>query len=174
MFNGILTGSQPPPSDKSTEFCEFATVPQLLLLYSAFALMSIGSCGIRPCSLAFGADKPNNPNNEKVLQTFFNFYYAAFGILMMISLTVVIYIQNIYGWIVGFAVPAGLMILSGILLVLGSSFYVMVKPNKSLFVGFAQTIVAIWKKRISNIQSPSSSCTIIIKNVRNKLGPPKN
>ncbi|GKD81682.1 NRT1/ PTR family 1.1-like protein [Tanacetum coccineum] len=52
------------------------------------------SCGIRPCSFAFGAgqfDRPENPKNAKILQRYINWYYASVGISVMVSVTVIVY-----------------------------------------------------------------------------------
>ncbi|KAL4280446.1 hypothetical protein GQ457_03G029480 [Hibiscus cannabinus] len=132
------------------EPCVSPKAPQLALLFSAFALMSIGAGGIRPCSLAFGADQfynPSNPKNDRILQSFFNWYYASVGLAIMISITVIVYIQVKAGWVIGFGVPAGLMLLSTIMFLVGSPLYIKMKPNKSLFTSFAQVMGAAWKNR---------------------------
>ncbi|OMO77612.1 Proton-dependent oligopeptide transporter family [Corchorus olitorius] len=141
-----------PPDCKSEIIgnCLSPKAGQLALLFSSFALMSIGAGGIRPCSLAFGADQfnnPNNPRNDRVLQSFFNWYYASVGISIMISITVIVYIQDKAGWVVGFGVPVGLMFFSTLMFLLGSPLYVKIKANKSLFTSFAQVIAASWKNR---------------------------
>ncbi|KAE8709922.1 RNA-binding family protein isoform 1 [Hibiscus syriacus] len=100
------------------EPCASPKAAQLALLFSFFALMSIGAGGIRPCSLAFGADQfynPSDPNNNRVLQSFFNWYYASVGLAIMIAITIIVYIQDKAGWIIGFRVPAGLMFLSTVM-----------------------------------------------------------
>ncbi|XP_044471508.1 protein NRT1/ PTR FAMILY 1.1-like [Mangifera indica] len=149
-ITAIVPEATPPFCDSTVEQCISATPAQLMLLYSSFVLMAIGAGGIRPCSLAFGADQlhnPNNPNNERLLQSFFNWYYASVGISIIISVTIIVYIQDKAGWIVGFGVPVGLMFLSTVLFLLGSPLYVKIKANKSLFTGFVQVISAAWKNR---------------------------
>ncbi|KAL6221842.1 hypothetical protein ACLB2K_005234 [Fragaria x ananassa] len=115
-LTAIFPQARPPHCDaKSGEKCVPPSYAQLMLLFSAFGLMSIGSGGIKPCSLAFGADqlyKPENPKSAKILQSFFNWYYASVGISVMVAVTVIVYIQDSAGLIVGFGVPAGLMLLS--------------------------------------------------------------
>ncbi|CAK9155165.1 unnamed protein product [Ilex paraguariensis] len=138
-LTAILPGARPPHCDQDSDICAKSRPDQLALLFSSFALMAIGAGGIRPCSLAFGADQfdtPNNPKNESILQSFFNWYYASVGISVLISVTVIIYIQTEAGWVVGFGVPVVVMLLSTILFLLGSKLYVKVKANKSLMVGF--------------------------------------
>ncbi|CAN1308593.1 Protein NRT1/ PTR FAMILY 1.2 [Linum perenne] len=41
---------------------------KLLLLFSAFAIMSIGTGAIRSCSPTFGADQISNPNNRRTIE----------------------------------------------------------------------------------------------------------
>ncbi|KAM5547654.1 protein NRT1/ PTR FAMILY 1.1-like [Rosa sericea] len=150
-FTAIFPHARPLHCDpKSGDKCVPASSAQLMLLFSAFALMSIGSGGIKPCSMAFGADqlhKPENPKNARILQSFFNWYYASVGISVMIAVTVIVYIQVSAGWVVGFGVPAGLMLVSTILFLFGSFLYVKVPANKNLSAGFVQVIAAAWKNR---------------------------
>ncbi|XVF63467.1 hypothetical protein PTKIN_Ptkin09bG0089000 [Pterospermum kingtungense] len=152
-FTALFPEATPP--DCNTQISENCASPkpaQLALLFSSFALMSIGAGGIRPCSLAFGADQfnnPSNPKNGRVLQSFFNWYYASVGVSIMISITVIVYIQDTAGWVVGLGVPAGLMLFSTIIFLLGSPLYIKMKANKSLFTSFAQVISAAWKNKHS-------------------------
>ncbi|CAA7057978.1 unnamed protein product [Microthlaspi erraticum] len=127
-----------------------ATSSQLALLYFAFALISIGSGGIRPCSLAFGADQldnKENPKNERVLESFFGWYYASSSVAVLIAFTVIVYIQDHLGWRIGFGIPAILMLLAGIVFVFASPLYVKRNVSKSLFTGLAQVAVAAYVNR---------------------------
>ncbi|KAF6140990.1 hypothetical protein GIB67_006619, partial [Kingdonia uniflora] len=129
---------------------EAATSAQLGILFASYVFMSIGAGGIRPCSLAFGADQldnEENPKNERVLQSFFNWYYVSVGVSAMIAVTFIVYIQDKKGWRVGFGIPAILMFLSAILFFVGSRLYVKMKANKSLLTGFAQVLVVSVKNR---------------------------
>ncbi|OVA08596.1 Proton-dependent oligopeptide transporter family [Macleaya cordata] len=143
--------AKPPHCDPSSKNCKSASPAQLTLLFSSFILMSIGAGGVRPCSLAFGADqlhkKDNQKSNERLLQSFFNWYYASAATSVLISLTVIVYIQDHLGWKVGFGIPAILMFLSAASFLLASSHYVKENANKSLFSGFAQVIVASFKNK---------------------------
>ncbi|KAI3996019.1 hypothetical protein MKX01_037516 [Papaver californicum] len=142
-----LTAMVPSASPREREK---ATPSQLALLFSSFGFMAIGAGGIRPCSIAFGADqfkKPENPGNEGVLQTFFNWYYASVGVSIMVAVTIIVYIQDHKGWKFGFGIVVLLMLLSTVLFVLGNPYYVKVKPNKSLFIGLAQVLVVAWKNK---------------------------
>ncbi|KAL4605143.1 hypothetical protein ACB092_09G007700 [Castanea dentata] len=142
-----------PPlcADQFSSNCDSASPGQLIVLLSSFGLMSIGAGCIRPCSMAFGADqldnKKDNPKYERLLQSFFNWYYASVGISSILALSIIVYIQNQLGWKVGFGVPAILMVVSALMFLFGSSLYVKMKAEKSLFTGFIQVLVAAFRKR---------------------------
>lgn len=149
-LTAMTSQARPPACNPISHYCKSATPSQLTFLYASFALMSVGAGGIRPCSIAFGADQLNkegNPNSNRMLQSFFNWYYMSSTVSVMIAITLIVYIQDEYGWKVGFGVPAIVMFMSGFLFISASSFYVKAKPRKSLFLGFAQVTVAAIRKR---------------------------
>lgn len=149
-FTAVFPAARPSSCDARVELCTKPNEAQIALLFISFAIMSLGSGGIRPCSLAFGADQfdqPENPENAKILQRFFNWYYASVGISVMISVTVIVYIQTAKGWIIGFGIPVGLMLFSAIMFFMGSPLYIKVKANKSLFTGFFQVLSASFKNK---------------------------
>ena len=123
-LTAILPQARPPPCKhkKGGKKCVSPSSAQLALLFSAFVLMSVGAGGIRPCSLAFGADQFNQlvqvddlkvkKRSVRILQTFFNWYYVSVGISVMLAVTVMVYIQNAKGWVVGFGIPVVLMLFS--------------------------------------------------------------
>ena len=151
LLTSVIPQARPPSCDiVHGEKCVSSKLGQRLLLYFSFAQMSIGAGGIRPCSMAFGADqidKPENPKNERNLQIFFSWYYASTGISMIIAATVIVYLQDKVGWAQGFGVCLGLMTFSTLIFFFGTPFYVMVKGNKNLFSGFAHVVSAAWNNR---------------------------
>ncbi|KAF0910498.1 hypothetical protein E2562_002949 [Oryza meyeriana var. granulata] len=145
------------PADRRTAECaarrsECELVPwQLPLLFASFLLMSVGSGGIRPCALAFGADqldrRDNSARNVRTLQTFFNWYYTVLGLSIVFASTVIVYIQQAKGWVIGFAVPVVLMLTALTLLLVGSPFYLKAAPDRSVLVGLVQVLVASYRNR---------------------------
>ncbi|XP_059643547.1 protein NRT1/ PTR FAMILY 1.2-like [Cornus florida] len=150
-LTAMIPQAKPPPCDLlSGQSCKSPTQVQYWVLFASFALMSIGAGGIRPCSLAFGADqldKRDNPKNERVLESYFSWYYAAATSSVLVALTGIVYIQDHIGWKVGFGVPAILMFFSALLFFLASPIYVKMKASKSLLTGFAQVAVVAYKNR---------------------------
>ncbi|KAG6492154.1 protein NRT1/ PTR FAMILY 1.1-like [Zingiber officinale] len=159
-LTSMIPGAQPPACGAAGG-CIGATPSQLALLLGAFVVMAIGTGGVRPCSLAFGADQFDRPQsrthagNVRVLQTFFNWYYVSVGVSVVVSLTVIVYIQDHMGWRIGLGVPVALMAASTLLFLLGSIMYVKVKPNTSVLAGLAQVAVVALKNR--QIILPSNS-----------------
>ncbi|CAN1838010.1 Protein NRT1/ PTR FAMILY 1.2 [Linum perenne] len=121
-----------------------------------------------PCSMAFGADQldhKDNPNNERALQGFFNWYYATGGVATLLGVTVLVYIQDSYGWGVGLAVPAFLVLFSTLLFLLPSSIYVKHEARGSLLVGCFRVLVAAIRKQDINADdgtaiNPWTLCTV--------------
>ncbi|KAK9161239.1 hypothetical protein Syun_007580 [Stephania yunnanensis] len=131
------------------------TLPFILVLVSSFVLISLGAGCNRSITTAFGADQlargENSSVDEGVLQSFFNWYYAASGIFSFLSVTSIMYIQDHSGWKVAFSVSAILMFLAAILFLVSSPLFVKVKANISAFTGLAQALVAAFKARHLNL-----------------------
>lgn len=158
-LTAMLPRVKPSPCIPLAPNCESPTAAQMTLLVSSFALISIGAGGVRPCSLAFGADqldRRDNPKNERVLESFFGWYYASAAVSVLIALTGIVYIQDHLGWRTGFGVPAMLMLLSTFLFFLASPLYVKLKASKSLFTGFVQVAVVAYKNRKLPLPSPDA------------------
>ncbi|CAH9090539.1 unnamed protein product [Cuscuta epithymum] len=127
-----------------------ATPAQYFVLVSSFVLMSIGAGGIRPCSLPFGADqldRKDNPRNQRVLESYFGWYYTSTAVSILIALTAVVYIQDHMGWKVGFGIPAVLMLLSVTLFLVASPLYIKRRSSRNLLKSFLCVFVAAFKNR---------------------------
>ncbi|RCV27468.1 hypothetical protein SEVIR_5G330700v4 [Setaria viridis] len=151
---------------------------QLPLLFTSFALMSVGSGGIRPCTLAFGADqldrRDNSSSNVRTLQTFFNWYYTVLGLAIVFAATVIVYIQQTRGWVVGFAVPVVLMVTALTLFLLGSPFYLKAAADRSAIVGLVQVLVASYKNRHEPLPPETADASTFYNKAGSKPRTPTN
>nr|BEK82043.1 NPF transporter [Taxus x media] len=138
-----------PPRCDGEGPCVGASAGQLALLYSSFGMMTIGAAGIRPCSIAFGADQFDytSEKGKRSIQSFFNWYYFSFTVAVMISLTIIVYIQDSISWSWGLGIPTALMFFSVTCFFIGRKLYIRVTPEGSSFTSFAQVISAAVKKR---------------------------
>ncbi|KAF3446040.1 hypothetical protein FNV43_RR11218 [Rhamnella rubrinervis] len=100
----------------------------------------------------------NNANNS-ALRKFFIWYYVAYTVSLLLGASFVVYIQERYGWKVGFGIPVLFMLLSAILFLLASRIYIKYKVSKNLIAGLVQVIVASFRNR--SIKLSSSGMTQI-------------
>ncbi|KAJ4751351.1 Protein NRT1/ PTR FAMILY 5.1 [Rhynchospora pubera] len=108
-------------------------------------MISLGSGSIQPCLSAFGADQFDTAY-RKAKASFFSWYYLSIKIGLVFSSTVILWIQDNYGWTIGFSI---LTLLSGIAcvgLMAGSRHYRYCKPSGSPFTRIRQVIVAASRK----------------------------
>lgn len=145
-----------PSCNRFISKCKHLTTPQLLYLYSCFGLISIGAGSIRSSSMAFGADQLQIQENEKntgVLESFFSWYNICVSVSMFVAFSCLVYIQDNFGWKVGFGVPAVFAFFSAVVYFMASPFYVKLKTRKSILTGFAQVLGASYKNRDIQISS---------------------
>lgn len=150
MLTAAIPSMHPPHCEaKQIGTCISPTAWQKAFLLSSFGFLIIGAGGIRPCNLAFGADQfnPATESGKRGINSFFNWYYFTFTFAVMISVTLIVYVQSNMSWAIGFGIPTGLMFLSCGLFFLGSRMYVKVKPEGSPLISVIQVVVAAAKKR---------------------------
>lgn len=137
------------PQQQALNQCVKASTPHQGALLTGLCLLSIGSAGIRPCSIPFGVDQfdPSTDEGKKGINSFFNWYYTTFTVVLLITQTVVVYIQDSVSWKIGFAIPTVCMFCSIIMFFVGTRIYVHVKPEGSIFTSIAQVLVAAYRKR---------------------------
>jgi peptide/histidine transporter 3/4 len=158
-LTAAVSNLHPPPCG-TTGACIAPTSWQLIFLLTAFVLLVIGASGIRPCNLAFGADQfnPNTESGKRGITSFFNWYYFTFTFAMMVSLTVIVYVQSDKSWTWGLAIPTFLMFLSCTFFFVGTRIYVMVTPTGSPLTSVVQVLVSAVKKRTVKLpEQPSVS-----------------
>lgn len=150
-ISAVLPGLRPPPCSPPLKgTCQQASTWQLLALYLSLLCTSIGSGGIRPCVMAFGADQldlhgPRHAARRK--WNFFNLYFFGMAVALLLALTVVVYVQENVGWGWGFGIPAIAMFLSVVAFVIGYPLYIRMKPGGSPLTRLTQVFVAAFRKR---------------------------
>lgn len=145
-----VSNLHPPSCENSNSgACHGPTPWQLAFLFSGFGFLVVGAGGIRPCNLAFGADQfnPNTESGKRAINSFFNWYYFTLVFAVMISITVIVYIQSNISWTWGLAIPMFLMFLSCVFFFAGTKIYVKVKASGSPLTSAVRVIVAAFKKR---------------------------
>ncbi|KAK4605893.1 hypothetical protein RGQ29_000249 [Quercus rubra] len=147
-LSAVLPQLRPPPC-KGDQVCREADAGQEAILYISLLLGALGSGGIRPCVVAFGADQfdETDPKQNTKTWTFFNWYYFVMGASILVAVTVLVYIQDNVGWGWGLGVPTIAMLISVITFIIGYPLYRNLDPVGSPFTRLVQVIVAAYKKR---------------------------
>ncbi|XP_028804615.1 protein NRT1/ PTR FAMILY 2.13-like [Neltuma alba] len=148
----------PPPCTPQQEAlnqCVNPTKTHIGVLIMGLLLLSIGSSGVRPCSIPFGVDQFDAGTEEgrKGINSYFNWYYTSFSIVLLINQTVIVYVQDSISWKIGFGIPTVCMFFSIFMFFVGTRIYVYVKPEGSIFSDVAQVLVAAYRKR--KVELPS-------------------
>ncbi|CAI9099466.1 OLC1v1036293C1 [Oldenlandia corymbosa var. corymbosa] len=152
MITITITAFMPsfrPPPCPTQQNCKEASTLQMGILYIALLLQCIGTGGIRPCVVSFGADQldMSKAKVEARKWNLFNWYYLSLGMATLLALTVLVYVQDNVDWGWGLGIPTIALSLSILLFVLVSPLYIKKKPQGSPFTRLAQVIVAAFRKR---------------------------
>ncbi|XP_044465250.1 protein NRT1/ PTR FAMILY 5.8 isoform X2 [Mangifera indica] len=106
-------------------------------LFWSLCLISLGQGGYNPSLQAFGADQLDNGDeelpsskddqNSGMKSLFFKWWYFGVCSGSLLGVTVMSYIQDTFGWVLGFAIPTVAMVTSMVFLSFGGRIY----ANKS-------------------------------------------
>ncbi|KAM7268885.1 hypothetical protein ACFE04_011051 [Oxalis oulophora] len=167
MLTAAITTLHPQKCESNnSDNCPGPSPWQLTFLLASFGLLVIGAGGIRPCNLAFGADQfnPTTKSGRRGTTSFFNWYYFTYTFAVMVSVTIIVYVQSDVSWAIGLGVPAFFMLLSTALFFWGTYMYVIVKPQGSPLTSVAQVLVASMKKR--KLKIPENAELSLFKYIR--------
>eukprot|EP00257_Ricinus_communis_P009896 XP_002529118.3 protein NRT1/ PTR FAMILY 3.1 [Ricinus communis] len=154
-LSAVLPNLRPPPCKLGDEVCQEADAGQLAILYVSLLLGALGSGGIRPCVVAFGADQFDETDPKQTTKTwrYFNWYYFVMGVSILLAVTVLVYVQDNIGWGWGLGIPTIAMFLSIIAFIVGYPLYRNLDPAGSPFTRLLQVCVAAFKKRKLSVVS---------------------
>ncbi|KAK4777723.1 hypothetical protein SAY87_017910 [Trapa incisa] len=146
-LSASLPQLHPPPCHR--HICKEASTWQIWILYLALLLEAVGSGGIRPCVVAFGADQfdETDPRQSSRIWKYFNWYYFVMGASVLVAVTVLVYVQDNVGWGWGLGIPSVLMFLSVVALAFGYPLFRKMEPAGSPFTRLLQVSVAAFRKR---------------------------
>ncbi|XP_054823064.1 protein NRT1/ PTR FAMILY 3.1-like [Prosopis cineraria] len=151
-ISAILPQLRPPPC-RGEEPCQEANGGQLAVLYVSLLLGAIGSGGIRPCVVSFGAEQFDDADPKQSTKTwsYFNWYYFVMGASILVAVTLLVYIQDNIGWGLGLGIPTVAMFISIIAFMVGYPLYRHMDPAGSPFTRLVQVGVAAFRKRKMNV-----------------------
>ncbi|AQK52549.1 Protein NRT1/ PTR FAMILY 1.2 [Zea mays] len=138
--------------------CHSPTTLQFFVLLTSLLFLSIGASGVRPCSLPFGVDQFTHWSGapkDRALKVLFGWYYVSMGGSAIISITLIVYLQDKLGWKIGFAISMVIAAFAAILNIVTSPLYIKVKPQKSTWISLVQVVFIAIRNR--HIQLPKAA-----------------
>lgn len=151
-LSASLDGLRPLPC--MAKPCQKASNLQNAFLSIALALIALGTGGIKPCISSFGADQFDEADKKEVKKkyAFFNWFFFAINMGALLGITVLVYVQVKKGWVWGFGIPTGAMIISIAVLLCGIKYYRFQKPMGSPFTRFMQVMVASVRNHLRGVE----------------------
>ncbi|XP_028800208.1 protein NRT1/ PTR FAMILY 5.10 isoform X3 [Neltuma alba] len=99
--------------------CQFANSSscselQVILFFFSLYLVALAQGGHKPCVQAFGADQfdREHPEERKARSSFFNWWYFTFTAGLLVTISILNYIQDNVGWAFGFGIPCIAMVIA--------------------------------------------------------------
>ncbi|KAG6543066.1 hypothetical protein Mapa_015562 [Marchantia paleacea] len=129
--------------------CQQPSSLHMGILYLSLLIQCIGSGGIRPCTAPFGAEQfeSSSPRHTTQLRHFFNWYYLTIAFSILLSFTLVVYIETSLGFGYGFGFCALVMGLGAIVFLGGTPLYKILPPTGSPITSLVQVTTACFRKR---------------------------
>jgi len=152
MLTACVPQFHPAPcsiEQQQTGVCPGQSNFQMGVLIFGLFWLSVGSGGIRPCTVPFAVEQFDLTTAEgrHESSSFYTLYFTTQTLVLLINQAVSVYIQDSISWTLGFALPILYMIVSISLFFAGSKVYAHVEPSGSTFSSVAQVLVAAQRKR---------------------------
>lgn len=159
MVTLTLSASVPafkPPSCVGS-ICPSASPAQYALFFFGLYLIALGTGGIKPCVSSFGADQfdDTDPTERMKKGSFFNWFYFSINLGALISSSFLVWVQDNWGWGLGFGIPTIFMGLAIGSFFSGTVLYRFQKPGGSPITRMFQVVVASLRK--CNVDIPYDS-----------------
>ncbi|KAJ4729141.1 Protein NRT1/ PTR FAMILY 5.8 [Melia azedarach] len=130
-------------------------------LFWSLCLISLGQGGYNPSLQAFGADQldsdnelPTSKDDKKSSKKSLFFKWWYFGVCSgsLLGVTVMSYIQDTFGWVLGFAIPSIAMVTSIAFFSFGSRIYIYKSDDEIMHGKPFQNIVQVIKVAASKLK----------------------
>ncbi|KAF1888123.1 hypothetical protein Lal_00039163 [Lupinus albus] len=158
------------PVECSGSICPPATPTQYVVFFLGLYMIALGTGGIKACASSFGADQFDDTDSQERIKkgSFFNWFFFFINIGALVSITVIVWIQENAGWGLGFGIPTLFMGLAIGSFFLGTPLYRFQKPGGSPITRICQVVVASVRKRDLVVPEDSSLLyeTLILEGTR--------
>ncbi|KAL9326694.1 hypothetical protein ACSQ67_007339 [Phaseolus vulgaris] len=155
----IIPGLHPPKCVRSaTRRCEPASNMQLLVLYLALYITSLGIGGLKSSVSGFGTDQFDESDKVEKNQMikFFNWFVFFISLGTLTAVTVLVYIQDHIGRYWGYGISVCAILVALMVFLSGTRRYRFKKLVGSPLTQIAMVLVAAWRKRHLELPSDAS------------------
>ena len=120
---------------------------------------AIGAGAVQANMAVFGAEQVRE---QKTARQYFDNYYAAVNIGGLTAFAFIAYTQQNESYVIGYTVPAGLLILALLFFVIGCKFYITIEPENSVLsklIPVFRNAFRTWRKqrRYAQPTSPTNA-----------------
>lgn len=143
---------------------------QVMFFFFSLYLVALAQGGHTPCVQAFGADQfdEKDENENKAKSYFFNWWYCFSSEGILVPLLCLTYIQENYGWELGFGIPAVVMCVTLVVFLAGTSTYRfrVNKDGQNPFVRILRVFVKAvknWHVATVDLSDDEEACVILPK-----------
>lgn len=144
----MMRQAKSPPCSESNDNCAPATTMRLFLLCTALFVYAVGYGGVMSSSLAFGADQLRHVENDAgKMERYVSWFYAASSFSSILGVSGLVYVQENFGWRIGYGVLVALVLIAVVGFFSGSSWYVSPNQTKNLVSGLFEVVVASYRNR---------------------------
>lgn len=146
-----LPSLKPPECDTTTlsnSTCQRATKGQICFFYFALYLMALGAGGIKSCVTAFAGDQFDNGDAREARRkmSFPNWWFVSISFGTMLSVSILVYVQDNVGWSWGYGIPTAITGLATLAYLFGTPVYRHQIPSGSPLTRVAQVIFSAVRK----------------------------
>ncbi|KAB1219316.1 Protein NRT1/ PTR FAMILY 5.3 [Morella rubra] len=151
-----LPSLKPPRClEPNVENCKKASTLQLAVFYGALYTLAVGTGGTKPNISTIGADQFDDfdPKEKAHKLSFFNWWMFSIFTGILFASTVLVYIQDNFGWSLGYGLPTLGLAVSIMIFLAGTPLYRHKLPAGSPFTRMVRVIVAAirkWKVPLPN------------------------
>ncbi|KAH9313926.1 hypothetical protein KI387_022553 [Taxus chinensis] len=138
----------PAPCNETSNVCPRPTTFQVWFFFISLYLVALGQGGHKPCLQAFGADQfdEEDQTERKYKISFFNWWYFGISSGLVVSISVIVYIQENVGWGLGFGIPTISMAIAFCVFLSGMKMYRHKLPSTSPVTRIVQVFVSAIRK----------------------------
>ncbi|XP_021668531.2 protein NRT1/ PTR FAMILY 7.2 isoform X2 [Hevea brasiliensis] len=128
--------------------CEAHASIGVAIFYVSIYLIALGNGAPEPALAIFGADQfdEEDPKEQQSKNSFYSYFYVALNLGSLVAETVLVYLENMGYWVLGFWICAACAVVGYVFLVSGIFRYRHFKPSGNPISRFSQVIVASFGK----------------------------